>query len=270
MPKLKNRPPRLCKDKAYAVVYCNGTRLPMGKWKTPEAEKNYRRFLAEWAACPPSAAFRPGKKILIEEVLAAYLDWAETNIDKRVYHPTQTVVSFVLDLYAGTPVDEFGCKSLAIVQETLEKTGRFSRNYINEKLIGRLRTMLRWGVAQEMVSIATVDALKCVPPLRKGHTTAHESKPRDEVPDEVVDATLPFMKPVVAAMVQIQRWAVMRPNEPCRMRVGDIDKSRSDGIWLYRVPNHKGTWLDHDKIVPLGKPEPEVIEDITDRKIFAI
>jgi hypothetical protein len=47
MPKLKNRPPKLCKDKAYALVYCNGTRLPMGKWATREADKNYRRFLAE-------------------------------------------------------------------------------------------------------------------------------------------------------------------------------------------------------------------------------
>jgi hypothetical protein len=125
----------------------------MGKWKTPEAEKNYRRFLAEWASCPPSAAFRPGKTVLLEEVIAAYLDWAETNIDKTDYRHTQTVAAFVLDLYGGIPVNEFGTKSLIVVQETLEKTGRFSRNYINEKLMGRLRVVLRWGVAQEMVPV---------------------------------------------------------------------------------------------------------------------
>jgi len=43
------------------------------------------------------------------------------------------------------------------------------------------------------------------------------------------------------------------------MRVGDIDMSRKDGIWLYKVPQHKGTWLERDKVVPLGKPEQALI-----------
>jgi len=55
-----------------------------------------------------------------------------------------------------------------------------------------------------------------------------------------------------------QPW-VMRPNEVCRMRVGDIDMSRKDGIWLYCPPAHKGAWRGHGRIVPLGKPEQAII-----------
>jgi len=84
--------------------------------------------------------------------------------------------------------------------------------------------MFRWGVAQELVPPSTTDAFKYVAALRCGQTEAPESAVRKDVPDEVVDATLPHLVPTVAAMVQVQRWAVMRPNEVCRMQVGDIDQ----------------------------------------------
>jgi integrase len=58
-------------------------------------------------------------------------------------------------------------------------------------------------------------------------------------------------------MVQVQRLALMRPNEVCRMKVGEID--RSGDVWIYRPRKHKGTWRGHDKAVALGKPEQELI-----------
>jgi integrase len=119
--------------------------------------------------------------------------------------------------------------------------------------------MFRWGVLQELVSPITADALKFVPPLREGRTEAPESTLRTDVPDVVVDATLPHLVPTVAVMGQVQRLATMRPNEVCRMRVGDIDMKRKDGIWLYKPPKHKGSWRGYKKIVPLGKPEQALI-----------
>ena len=119
--------------------------------------------------------------------------------------------------------------------------------------------MFRWGVLQELVSPITADALKFVPPLREGRTEAPESTLRTDVPDAVVDATLPHLLPTVAVMVKVQRLATMRPNEVCRMRVGDIDMKRNDGIWLYKPLQHKGTWRGYKKIVPLGKPEQALI-----------
>ena len=127
--------------------------------------------------------------------------------------------------------------------------------------------MFRWGVAQELVSPITADALKYVPALRLGKTTAPESKPREDVPNDVVDATLPYLLPTVAAMVQVQQWATMRPSEVCRMRVGDIDMSRKDGIWLYHLPLHKTeATIKQKKIVPLGKPEQALIRPYLEGK----
>jgi len=258
MPKLKHRPPRLCKDKGYALVYCNGERLPMGKWGTREADKNYRRFLTEWAACSQSSVARVGKRIHVDEVIGAYLDWAEHRLDPADYRHACTVSQFVLNLYSGTPVDEFGPRALTAVQQVLAESGRFSRNHVL-RLVSRVRTMFNWGVAQELVSVHVADALKYVLPLKKGETVAHETTPREDVSDEVVDATLPYLSPTAAAMVQIQRRAVMRPNEVCRMCVGDIDQSRGDGIWLYKPLLHKRAWKDEDRIIPLGTPEQKLL-----------
>jgi hypothetical protein len=65
--------------------------------------------------------------------------------------------------------------------------------------------MFNWDVAQEMVPVTIADALKYVLPLKKGETIAHETNPREDVPDAVVEATLSHLSPIVAAMVQIQR-----------------------------------------------------------------
>ncbi len=37
MPKI-NRPPKLCREKTWSVVYFNGDRLYMGPWGSPEAK----------------------------------------------------------------------------------------------------------------------------------------------------------------------------------------------------------------------------------------
>ena len=256
MPRLKNRPPKLSKDKNYAIVYCNGVRLSMGKWGTPEAEKNYRRFLAEWAQSNQSASRKVGHKTSVGELSAAYLDFAEVEKEPKAYGHIKTAIAFVVGPYSEIDTDRFGPKALAAVQKEMEMSGRFSRGYVND-LVGWVRSAFRWGVGQEMVPAEVETALKYVAPLRKGKTTARESVPREDVPDEIVWRTLPYLFPTVAAMVKVQRYACMRPSEVCRMRVGDID--RSGEIWFYRPGLHKGAWRGHEKSVALGKPEQEII-----------
>ncbi len=48
-------------------------------------------------------------------------------------------------------------------------------------------------------------------------------------------------------MVKVQRLAAMRPNEVCRMTVGDLDMAGE--IWLYRPGMHKGAWKSPEQAV---------------------
>ena len=102
-------------------------------------------------------------------------------------------------------------------------------------------------------------ALKAVKPLQEGYPGTFEHEEREPVPDDVIRRTLPFMPPTLKAMVQLQRILGMRPNEIFKMRVGDIDTTRGNGLWYY-VPGSYKTRRFVGKIVfPLGKPEQELI-----------
>jgi integrase len=75
----------------------------------------------------------------------------------------------------------------------------------------------------------------------------------------VIAATLPFLPPVVAAMVVVQWLTGMRPSEVFSMRVGDIDRNRNNGLWYYTPESHKTEKHTGKKPIPLGKPEQELI-----------
>ena len=104
-----------------------------------------------------------------------------------------------------------------------------------------------------------VHALREIKALRKGEPGTFDNPPRQEVSDDVVRRTLPFMSPTVAVMVQIQRMTGCRPSEIYRMTVGDIDQTRGNGLWYYIPESHKTERFIGEKQVPLGKPEQELI-----------
>jgi integrase len=245
-----------------AFVRINGKRVYLGKFGTPEANQNYARCVAEWAVTCTAPGQPPPNigTITVDSLTIAFLDHVQQN-DHSHYHSFRSAVKILLQLYSGITADSFTPKCLTAVQHQftrqVDKNGkRYSRQYCNT-LTNNIRSMFRWGVSQELVSPMTADALKYVQPLRQGRTTAPESKPREDVPDDVVEATLPHLLPTVSAMVQVQRLATMRPNEVCRMRVGDIDMTGA--IWLYRPVNHKGTWRGHGREIALGKPEQAIL-----------
>ncbi len=246
----------LVKSTGDAVVYVNRKRKYLGPWGSDLARERYSRFLEAWAASQGCLPDEPSDNATVAQVVVAYLEWAESNIDRSHFFHGKVVAGFLVEFHGQTPVKKFGPRALIAIQKAMEKSGRFSRNYIND-LVGRVRTIFRWGVARELVPESVAAALKYVPPLRRGHTTAHETEKREAVPDETVIRTLPYLPPTVAAMVQVQRLAAMRPNEVCRMKVGDLD--RSGEIWIYRPEKHKGTWRGHGKSVPLGPPEQRII-----------
>jgi integrase len=252
-------PPKMGNNGGTAFVRINGKRIYLGKYGSQEAAQNYARYIAEWSVSPSSIL--PIGKCTVDTLAVAFLDYAKANHYPSDYSNYKIALQILLNTYSGYSVELFSPKCLRTVQEQCTKRkskyGKpYSRQYCN-KLTNCIKTVFRWGVAQELVPASVAEALKFVPALRQGKTTAPETIPRLDVPDEVMRTTLPHLLPTIAAMVQVQREACMRPNEVCRMQVGDID--RSGEIWMYCPAKHKNTWRGHKKIITLGKPEQELI-----------
>jgi integrase len=249
---------RLHRPTGLGVVRLNGHDVYLGLHGTPESRKKYERVIAEWLANgrvlpprPPATA--PANGLAMCELMLAYLEHA-----KRYYMkggtPTGECENIgdalrpVAALFEKTPVAAFGPQSLKAVRDSMIRSN-LARSVINCR-INRIRRMFKWGVENQLVEPAVLQALQAVSPLRKGRCDAKETAPVEPVADEHVEAILPFVPRQVAAMIQLQRLTGMRPGEVLRMRACEID--RSGDTWCYSPAAHKTEHHGKARVVFLG------------------
>ena len=249
-------------DRDYACVYLGGKKVMLGRYGTPEADAAFRQLQIQVLTDPTLTSFKP-QQVLVEDLCLAYLQYAQGN-DPGHYSSVKTAVEILLQHYTGQAVDTLDTRHFLFLQEQFVEHG-VSRRYCNA-LMGYIRAMLKWGILRKLVPHQVYVEAKFIPPLKKGRTKARENPERQDVPDDVVRRTLPFMSPTVRAMVQIQRMTGMRPSEVCKMTVEDIDRSRGNGLWYYTLKAHNPEQQAHKteqhigkKVVPLGLPEQELI-----------
>ena len=133
----------------------------------------------------------------------------------------------------------------------------WARTYINSQ-VDRVRRMFRWA-EEELLPGSVHDNLAKMTSLRKGKCEARESEKVRPVPDEIVDATLPYLHMIPRAMVELQRLTGMRPGEVCRMR--DKLHPRISGIGCERFQmGHATAGLEHLQRHPEGDVQVQAAE----------
>ena len=159
--------------------------------------------------------------------------------------------------FANAPANSFGPKSLKAVRDALVAEGR-PRVTCN-RVVNAIRRMFKWAASEELVPSGAWHSLQSVAALQKGRTQAPEVPPVDEVPEAVVNVTLPHLSPVVAAMIQLQRWTGARPGEVCLVRPCDVD--RSGPVWVFTPEHHKLSWRESSepRTVVIGRAGQRVL-----------
>ena len=235
-----------------AVVTLNGRDYYLGPYGSKASKLEYDRIIAEWLANGRRATDAP-ETLLVSELIAAYWRWCKTWYVKNG-RPTDELgcikmaLRHTRALYGRVPVTEFGPKSLKAVRQLMVERGN-CRRYVNGNT-KRIRRMFKWGVAEELVPPEVYQALTTVESLRLGKTTARESEPVLPVTDEVVEATLPFCKPMVRDMIQFQRLTGCRPGEVQSMRPCEIDCS--EPVWRYTPGSHKMEHKGRRRVILIG------------------
>ncbi len=238
------------------VVYC-------GEHGTAESLKEYGRLIADLAANPsaPAKLSVAAGAIFVVELADAYYQHCEGYYQKNgqpsgwLRHIHLMLSTHLVPLYGETLAAEFGPKAFKAIRQTLIDAGH-SRRYIN-KLMPIVTRCFKWGAAEEIVTAGIFHALRTVDGLKKGRTTAPERPPVLPVDDATVDATLPFLPPIVADMVRFQRLTGCRPGEVCQLRPGDID--RTADVWVFRPESHKTEHHDRERIIFIGPKAQAVI-----------
>lgn len=151
-------------------------------------------------------------------------------------------------LYGTSRAADFGPLALRAIQQDMVRSG-LGRTTINAR-INRIRRVFRWSVGVEMVPPSIHQALQAVPGLQKGRTDAPEPAGIKAVPIERIEATLPHLNRVVAAMVRVQLLTGCRAEEVMTMRGCDVTPGQPN--WEYRPSWHKTAWRGRDRVIVIG------------------
>ena len=271
---------RLHKQSGQAIVTLTddlGSRrdVLLGKYGSPESRKEYARVIAEWEASGRRLLSRSAEPsaqdLTVNELLVPFLAHAEQHYRRPDGTVTNEVDEYRMafrplkHLYGDTPVKDFGPLSLKAVRELMVKgyehpkygsQQALARGVVNQR-VGRIVRAFKWGVENELVPVAVLQGLKAVRGLAKGRSLARETEPVKPVPEAYVEAVLPFVRPPVRGMIQLQRLTGMRPGEACALRACDIDMTGP--VWLYRPQQHKTVWRGHRRVIALGPRAQEVV-----------
>ncbi len=190
-------------------------RLLPGKFNSLESLEAYGRLDAELADSP-KVVINSSNNLTVNELLAAYLEFAAKHYSPDGSKPSKELVNLryairpLREPYGMTNASEFGPFALRAVRQRMVNSG-LSHNVLNHH-VNRIRRMIRWAVAEQIVPPGNLEALRALPGLQRGRTEAKETKPVKPVADATVWATLPYLPHHVRALVEMMFHTGMRPH----------------------------------------------------------
>ena len=205
---------------------------------------------------PPDESFKApngGSPALVADLITQFLDSAQKTKNPSDFSNYKKAGQ-ALWRYRKLSTAEFDAFLLLQVQGGFVKAG-YARTHCN-KLTNFCIHIFKWGEVRRLAPPGKSRELQVIEPLRNG--AARETEERTEVPDDVVEQTLPYLLPVYRAVVLILRKTGARPSEIFRMKVLDIDKKDPE-IWVYKPKHHKTARSGKRRIIAFGWEEQAIL-----------
>jgi integrase len=242
----------------------------LGTYRSKESKAEYERVINEWlTAGRRIQQAKAAADLTVNELLVAYWQHASEYYRHPDGTPTSEVHNLKLalrplrQLYGHTPVERFDSVALEAIREHLIRAG-LCRNRIN-KDAARIKRVFQWAATKKLAPLSVHLSLRTVDGLRAGRSAARETAPIKPVAEALVEATMPYLRPQLAAMVRLQLHTGMRPGEVVQMRTIDLDTSGK--IWIYRPGSdqgphgrHKTSWRGQQRFVLIGPKGQEVLK----------
>ncbi len=261
----------------YARTRVNGQGISLGHYGSPESYAEYEQIIINWRRAQTAKQRKPSSanaaSLTVADLIARFLVHAESYYRRPDGSIGSEVTSYaqacrpLARLYGRTLAKDFGPLALKSLRQTFIDADR-SRGFINQ-LTNRIRHVFKWGESEELLPPATFHSLETVAGLRYGH--ARESKGVLPVQEDVLARTLPYLGPVVRAMVEFQLYTGARPGEMLSLRPRDFDRSgkveltpgfatdTGTSIWSVRLEHHKNRHRGHYRVLLIGPKAQAVI-----------
>ena len=251
--------PKLAFDKGPRQYYArfDGKKVYFGTDHAHAAQR-FAEMLARYQAGEPVTSGAKRDAIRIVEASERFLKAHEGYYPASNEHDFMRRVLRRLCAFCGRePLAELGPKRLKSFQAHLVQQGELSRKGVN-RVVAYVRRFTAWCVSEELCPPSVHEALRTVPPLRKGRTQAPETQPVTPVSMEHVEAAKEHMPAPVAAVVDLLLLTAGRPSELLKLRPCDIDTSGD--LWQARPESHKTAWQGRDRVILFGPKAQRVLK----------
>ena len=106
-----------------------------------------------------------------------------------------------------------------------------ARRAVN-RVLKRIRGLFKWAASIEIVPPSSWNGLLTVEPLRKGRITAPELPPVRAVPDEIMEATLPHLPPLVAGGLDAAQVRLGHKNASITQVYAEVSREKAAELAL--------------------------------------
>jgi integrase len=266
-------PPRPHSSGQARIVY-RGKTYYLGVHGSDTSRREYARVVGELATGVPAVPHWPGKPVSVARLVELWLQDARQKRGPacKEIREVGRALMVLVRLHGKLQAATFGVPHLAMVRDSMA-TGQWMtdeerekrrarrqpvgwcRNQVNHAVV-RVRTVWRWAEQAGLVPEGRWNHLRSLAPLDGRNLQVRSTAAREPATRQQLDAVLPVVAPVVAAMAELQWESGMRPGEVCRMTAGAIDRAGPHGCWLYRLERDKGSWR-----TPGEAPAPVVLNE---------
>jgi integrase len=270
---------RFHKASGQAIVTLAGKDHYLGPHGTDESKDDYRRRVKEWLSDgAPRVSSR--RDLNVDDVLAEFVPYAEqqygsslgrSNEYRNWYRPA---IRALRREYGGCSLHQLSAASLKVVREAMVEEG-LAITTINGR-VKRIQRIFRWAAARQLVSAGLATELGSVASLRAGELGLVAPPRRLPVPQEHVDAVLPFLNDQLAAMVKLMSTTGMRVGEVSRLSIDQLDREThaQRDVWVYSPREHKSAHHGIGRLICLGPGDVAVlrpfVKDVSaDERIFS-
>lgn len=262
--------PKLTEKDGYARCWANGKYHHFGDAGTPEAERAYREFVAQYAINPNVSPQSCDLTVLFGDFLSSS-DGPTTKEGKNRYR----MLAKRLGELGLRPAYQVSAEDVKLWARSLSQekkpdglTAKFTRDSIL-RMLANLKKVYKHAVTTKKLTRDQADPILLIETLPINE--ARKKQRRMPVPRADVEATLAFLTPTVAAMVRLQLMTGMRPSELFLMKpdevyttgvvvaggmARDLDKL---GLWAYIPDEHKTAHHGHSWAILLNAKCQELL-----------
>jgi integrase len=237
-----------------------------GAYHSAESHEAYREFLKSQGFITYDAGQEINGAVTLSLLAARFMDYVDASYPSGRKSRGANLIGSAKHLlhFSGDDLAvRFTPKRLKAFQQWLiERKNKLSRRYINDTT-ANIKFLFKWAVSEELIPVATYQALLTVAGLKRGRTKAKEIPPRRPVTLEHFKATLPKLSATVRVMAQVHWLTGVRSQSLCEARVSQFD--RTGKLWLWR-PKHKTEHLGHELTVFIGPKAQKLLAPLLDGK----